>query len=312
MKKNKDYENLFKTVYDLEVINKQAKANPEEFVKMAEGVYERQIKDVTSQIIFGNYKIILVTGPSSAGKTPTSKRIIEDLKAKGYNCHLISTDDFFINRDDTPTLPNGQKDYENVTTVDIPCFKQFLTDLFEKGTAQLPQFDFVTGTRVCYIPLTLKKKDLVLIEGLHAHNPLLLDGLKEDNFYKLYVTLNSDFIVGEKIVIKCRRLRLMRRMIRDYYVRGQSIEATLKQWKEVLKGEVKFVQPYKTNADYVIDTTHLYEPLVYDNYLLPIISSVPKSEEIDKIIEAFNYTGKLSKKYIPENSLLWEFVQKEL
>lgn len=308
---NKIYENLMRTVYDIQVVNAEAKNDPKRFVETAESIYHRQIDSVCAQILFGGYKIVLVCGPSSAGKTTSSKLIIRKLEEKGLTCKVVSTDDFFINRDDTPTLPSGAKDYDNVTTVDIPCFRKFLVDLTTNGKADLPQFDFMSGTRKGYVPMDLGANDVFIIEGIHAHNPLLIDCIPLEKVYKVYISLSSDFVEGDQIILRCKDLRLMRRLIRDYYGRGQSIQNTLKQWAEVRRCELKFVTPYKKEAHFVIDTTHLYEPLIYDNYLLPLLKATEQTPEVKKLINAFDHTGKISKEYIPNDSLLWEFVKKE-
>lgn len=308
----KDFENLEKITYDLSTINFEAKNNPEEFVEMSENIYHKQITNAVDSIIKNKNNIILITGPSSAGKTTTSKLFVNAFMEKGFCCKYVSMDDFFINRDDTPLLDNGLRDYDNITTVDIFYFKKFLKNLVEKGEAMLPHFDFISGTRQNYSKFELKENEMLIVEGLHVLNPVLIGGLEKNKTFKLFIVPNSDFVKDNKIVIKSKKLRLMRRIIRDYYTRGQSVNDTLMQWKEVCKAEDKFITPFKSSADLVLDTTHLYEPLIYDRYLLPILKTVEKNDEVEELIEAFNHTRKLAKEYIPENSLIWEFVRKDL
>jgi len=165
---------IVKISYDLEIVNYEARKNTEQLIKSSEKMYKSQIDTIVEEIFENNYKIVFISGPSSAGKTTSSKLIAKGLKEKNIGCIAISMDDFFLSRKDTPLLPNGDYDYENVTALDIPCFNNFIKDILENGKAKLPRYDFLTGERGYYEDIKVKKNDIVIIEGLHALNPIFV------------------------------------------------------------------------------------------------------------------------------------------
>jgi len=300
---------ILKIAYDLEIVNIEARKNTQQLINSAEYLYKTQIDEIVSEICENKHKIIFISGPSSAGKTTTSKLIEKGLKEKNIDCIAISMDDFFLSRQDTPRLPNGDYDYENVTAVDIPCFNNFIKDILENGKAKLPQFNFLTGDRSHYEEIKVKKSDVLIVEGLHALNPIFA---KREAVYRVYVAVNSNFIVGKEVVITCKQVRLMRRLLRDYYTRGNSIEETLETWKYVCMGEDKYVIPFRNTADYIINTVHMYEPLLYDTYLKPLLKLIKNNKQVAELLKVFDRTGELKKSVIPENSLIWEFIPKKL
>lgn len=298
-----------KEVYDLGVINDFAKLDSSTLIKESECDYHKQINEIAKEIIeYGKYKIILMAGPSSSGKTTSSNLIRERLADFGYESIVVSMDDFFLNRENTPLLPNGDYDYENVTALDLEYLNQFVDDMFEKGEAKMPIFNFITGKREEELKtITLNENTIIIIEGIHALNPIVFRKHTE-NMYKVYICVNSNFDMNGNTVIPAQKLRLMRRLIRDYRTRGMSLEATFKIWPNVLAGEDLYIKPYKNRANYLINSTHAYEPLMYAHHLKPRLEKLDNIEEAKSLIEMLSNCGYLSVSLLPENSLLHEFL----
>lgn len=307
---NDKHGNVIRVCYDLQVVNYEAKKNIKNLVLTAEKSYHDQIKNLVEQVVKGKYKVIFITGPSSAGKTTSSKLISECLKAKEIQSIIISTDDFFYDREDTPKLSDGSYDFDNVTAVDAKCFKNFLNQLVNDGESKMPIFDFYHGKRMRYVDIKSNKEEVIIIEGTHAMNPILTNEVN-DIAFKVYVNATNDFILGREVVITSKILRLMRRCIRDHYKRGNTIDETIKIWKHVCKSEQEFITPFRRNADFILDTTHMYEPLLYDFYLKPLLIKAKNNVYTRDFKNVFSKTGSLNKNVVPDDSLLWEFLIKD-
>jgi len=172
-----------------------------------------------------------------------------------------------------------------------------LKDVLSGKTANLPHYDFLKGERTTITPLTLKPNDKLIIEGLHALNPLFQEGLPKKSFFKVFVTVSSNFTQGDNVVITPKNLRFMRRLLRDYYKRGTKVSQTVELWHKVCLGENKYILPFRDNADYILNTTHLYEPLLYDKYLRPVLQT-SRLEEIQEIKNIFQKTGSIDIIYV--------------
>ena len=300
------------TCYDLEVVNRLVRECPEKLVDISEKIVNDQIEQVVSTITKGNFKFLLLSGPSSSGKTTTSNIIVKKLEKHGIRAIRVSLDDFFIDLDKYSSQSGGSIDKEALTKIDIPCFKKFFNEIMKNDKAYKPVFDFVNNKRSENLELIeVNNNDLILVEGTHALNPELIDTKKYSNkVLKVYACVNSEFKLGKNIVINSRRIRLIRRMIRDVQTRGESIEETVKYWNMVAKGEDKFVVPFKAYADFLIDTTHIYELAVYDKFVPKLLAPIKHLDYADDLLQVFGKAGSLSKKYVPKNSLLWEFLVK--
>ncbi len=301
--------NYKKEAFNLNAVNQQSKQNPKKLIDNAEKAYHEQINEIADAIAKnGKYKIVLMAGPSSSGKTTSSNLIREKLAEYGYESLVVSMDDFFLNRENTPLLPNGDYDYENVTALDLEYLNVFVEDLFNKGEAKMPLFNFVSGKREEELKtIKLNANTIVIIEGIHALNPIVFKKHTE-NMYKIYICVNSNFEIDNQVVIPAQKLRLMRRLIRDYRTRGMSLEATLKMWPNVLAGEDLYIKPYKNRADYLINSTHAYEPLMYAHHLSPRLKILEQTQETQGLINMLAECEYLSVSMLPENSLLHEFL----
>lgn len=298
-------EHIVKSSVDLDLVNMQAIHSPQELISSSIEGYFNQIDDLISDIQNQqSIKVILLSGPSSSGKTTTSNIICKKLQAKGYHASVISMDDFFINREDTPLLPDGNYDFENINSLDLPYFKKFVNEIIEQQKSLIPQFDFFSGTRKGYKDFCVKEDEILIIEGIHALNPKIIDK-HNDQLYRVYVCLNTDFCIDNKVVLPARMLRRIRRCIRDFYTRGTTISQTIKMWKNVCDGEEKFIKPFKHNADFLIDSTHNFEPLIYKKYLPPLLDNSSDSKILEQDLQ---YACEMDISHIPDDCLLWEFL----
>lgn len=301
---------VFHFSYNLQVVNALAKEKPKTLVQSAEKFFRWQIEEVCENIKKRKAKVVLVSGPSSSGKTTSSLEIQKQLEKMKIKARVISMDDFFIDKDKAPKLPDGSCDFENVEKIDIPCFKKFLRDVLNNTTAKMPIYDFITDKRLKFVDVKLNKNEILIIEGIHALNPIFRKNLKSNKLYKIYVMVASNFTLGDKVVADEKQIRLMRRLLRDYYNRGRTLTEIFSMWKNVRMGEIKNIYPYRPEADYLLNTTHLFEPLLYDTLLMPIIKN-SELEEVESLKKVFSYTGNIDAKYIPKTSLIREFLPRK-
>lgn len=301
--------NYQKVSFDLSIVNELSKTNPEKLISDAESLYRKQIDEISQQIIANkNYKIVLMAGPSSSGKTTSSNLIRANLLKAGIDSLVISMDDFFKNRADTPRLKNGDYDFENITALDLEYLNVFINDIFEKGEADMPVFNFLTGNREPeYKHIKLSKNTIIIMEGIHALNPIVFK-THTDSMYKIYICVNTNFVIDGKTVIPAKKLRLMRRLIRDNRTRGMSLEKTFDIWQNVLSGEDVYIKPYKNRADYLINSTHAYEPLMYAKHLLPALKQEQQNPAANNLIEMLSECEKMDASMLPKDSLLHEFL----
>ena len=287
-----------------------ANKKKERLVKRAEANYKENVKQAIKHIIknIENKNLLLVTGPSSSGKTTTSHLIMKALEKNGIPAFVVSMDNFFINRVETPILPDGTRDYDNVTTINISLFKEKMNELLTKGTAELPIFDFITGVRqdnaFC---AKIKENTIIIVEGLHSFNPLCISEVMQEKAIKIYVEPDSTFELEDGSLILPYDLRFRRRAIRDFHTRGYSISETEKNWVNVRLCEEKYVLPHKFNADFSIDSVYMYEPILYEKELEEIAK---KDEDAKKYLGIKIPTTNFTKKDVPEDALIWEFLGK--
>ncbi len=303
----------------LEYINMMAKTAPEEFVKAGEKRYDNIINEIVERIVTeSGREIVMLAGPSSAGKTTTARKLKESLGKKGVKTYVLSLDDFYLDREDIPYLPDGTQDYETVHALDLPCFEEKVNALLRGETVRTPVFDFTTGRRsdTMYNDITLGKEDVVIIEGLHALNPVITDKI-QGKLLKIYINVSSR-IYDEKgnIVLNKRNMRFIRRMIRDYKFRASSVEKTYKLWKNVMAGEEKYLFPYRDNADIKANTIHLYEPCVLKHQVLELLENCSSAGEfqkdVDNLCKALKKFCSISETQVPQDSLLREFLGNKL
>ena len=302
---------------EIEYINEMASLSQKDFVLKCEERYQNIINDVVKKICeISERKIIMLAGPSSSGKTTTANKLSEALEKSNIKTYVISLDDFYLNREDIPMLPDGTRDYETVYALDLPCFRKTVNELWLGAKVRVPVFDFVTGKRsdTKYTEITLDENDAVIIEGLHALNPEITDKI-DGKLVKIYISVSSRiYDKNEKIILNKRNLRFVRRLVRDYKFRGSSVENTYKLWKNVMAGEDEYLFPYRHHADIRINTIHLYEPCVLKQQALPLLKAVelsePYKEDVKKLCKALEKFEDIDINLVPNDSLLREFLGK--
>ena len=281
------------------------------FVRHCEFEYESRIFAAAKEIMASGKHIIMLTGPSGSGKTTTSNKIAEKIRTMGKNAQVVSMDNFFKNPEVYPRLPDGTKDYENVAAVDIELMDKCLEELLEKGRAKFPEFDFKTERRI-EDAIELEIGDgYVIVEGIHALNPLVLDAMPKDSVFTIYAGLREEYSHLGQRVLPTRDIRLVRRMIRDFKHRGHSPQKTISMWKSVCDGEDKYIKPYKPNADLLLDTSFSYEILVINSALKNFPDELDdhsaEAEKYNEIVKALKPCGFIAEGYIPSGSMLREF-----
>ncbi len=288
---------------------------PSEFAEECETRYENIINGIAEKIAFsGKTEIVMLAGPSSAGKTTTAKKLREALLKFGVNSFAVSLDDFYRNSLDVPLFPDGTPDFETVYALDIDFFKKAMTDILETGESDLPEFDFVKGERKPeFRKITVTDKDIIIVEGLHALNPIISDGLPENRLLKIYINVSSRiYDKNGDVVLNKRNMRFIRRIVRDYKFRGNTIEKSFMMWQGVCSGEDLYLYPYREKADIKINTVHLYEPCILKDDALSLLAEVKKDSpfymQAQRLIRNIQKFPSLDKNIVPEKSLLREFI----
>ncbi len=301
----------------IKIINSEIIRNPIEYVSKCERRYASTLEDIVKKVVAapGDNKIIMLSGPSSSGKTTGANKMARLIAQMGYEANVISLDDFYINRDDIPVGKDGQRDFEAVYALDLTLIQTTIKNLLENGETMLPYFDFNTGTRTDNVfDLKLKPGDIVIIEGLHAINPIFTDEIKnKDSIFKVYVSTASDIYDDDGSILFTRReVRFFRRMIRDYQFRSASVDLTYSMWPKVVEGEEKYLVPLIPMADFVIDSLHPYELCIYKDIAEDLLNALPEDNEYyddgQELLERLDKVTRLGKDIIPKNSLLREFV----
>ncbi|NPD81083.1 nucleoside kinase [Prevotella sp. PINT] len=288
-----------------------------ELIQVSEALQEKKIVKIAEEIEQRyreqDLKVVLITGPSSSGKTTFCKRLSIQLLACGLRPISFSTDDYFVNRVDTPLLPNGQYDFDNFEAVDHKLLGEHLVQLLEGKEVEVPEYNFTTGMREWNgKKLRIKDKHILIIEGIHALNPRLTENIPESNKYKIYTSALTNVSLDDHNWIPTRDNRLLRRIIRDYNKGAFSARETIKQWPNVCAAEEKWIFPYQENADVMFNSALSIEFAILRNHAEPILRSVPKNcpeyAEAHRLLKFIHYFTPVSDKEIPPTSIMREFV----
>jgi uridine kinase len=297
---------------DLEKINREASENVYKLIDNCEEKYLQQVREIAQKIKNEDRKIILISGPSSAGKTTTAGKIGKELKNIGVNSLVLSMDDFFFDMSTLPLRDDGYPDIESFVAIDVATVRKCLEEILTKGETLTPQFDFNTHKRKKeWIFRKFKKHEVIIMEGIHALNPKIIEGLNLDKIFKVYVHCDTDFFFKRKILFHARQVRLLRRIVRDERDRSVCASQTLKMWSEVCRGEDKNIRPYEHSANYFLNSCHDYEPLLYKSLLSAKFESMKDMPESAMFIEKFKLCSTITKNFVPEDSLLREFIGKD-
>lgn len=288
-----------------------------ELIKIAEAVHGRQFSNIADKIYEAHrdrgVKVVLISGPSSSGKTTSAKRIGIQLRVLGLHPVLISLDDYFVNREDTPKDENGDYDYEALEALDLARLNDDLSRLIEGESVEIPRYDFITGTRQWHDhPLQLTERSVLIMEGIHGLNPRLTPAIADDKKFRIYLSCFTSVAMDNITRIHTTDNRLLRRITRDYRTRGNNAYDTIARWQSVRRGEDKHIFPYQENADVMVNTSLFYELGVIRPIVEPILreipDTVPEFGEADRLLHFLDNFVPIKPDEIPLDSVLREFV----
>lgn len=285
-----------------------------QFINMCETKHNDNLAEI-GNIIKSNIddiKLILIAGPSSSGKTTFTNRLKIELLTKGIKPVMISMDDYYVNREETPLGEDGKPDYESIYALNIELFNQQLVDLIQGEEVTLPHFDFEEGKSKKGKTVKLGKNQPILIEGIHALNEMVTSLIPKHQKYKIFISPHPQLNIDDHNPIMSTDLRLLRRIVRDARTRNTSPSRTFSLWSNVRKGEFKWIYPWQKEADYVFNTSLPYEIMIMKKYALPALLSVKSDDEFfiqaNRLIKFLKYVKDIDDKYVPCNSILREFI----
>lgn len=289
-----------------------------DLINVSEALQEKKIAHIADEITHRNengerVKLVLISGPSSSGKTTFSKRLSIQLMTNGMRPYPISLDDYFVNREDTPLDENGKHDFESLYALDLPFFEKQLKALLAGEEVELPRFNFTTGKReMSGKKLRVDEHMILILEGIHALNPALTPNIPAANKYKIYVSALTTILLDNHNYIPTTDNRLLRRIIRDYKYRNYSAEETIARWPSVRAGEDKWIFPYQEYADAMFNSALLFELAVLKENVEPVLRKVPNScpeySEAHRLLRFLSYFTPVQDKELPPTSLLREFL----
>ena len=286
-------------------------------VNLSETLHDHRYAEIANEIAARpGVRLVLIAGPSSSGKTTSSKRLALHMRVNGLNPIIISLDDYFRNRVDTPLDENGEYDFECLEALDVPFLNQQLEQLFDGKRVQIPKYDFVSGTRKFEGQfLQLTDNDVLIMEGIHGLNPGLTPQISDEEKFKLYVSVLTPIRIDEKTRMPARDYRLLRRMVRDNQFRGMTAEDTILRWPSVGAGEEKYILPFKRLADAEFNSALFYEIPILKCYAEPLLQILPKSssaygeaQRLLDLIRSVIAMTPLEVRHIPPTSIIREFI----
>ena len=285
-----------------------------DLIRMSETLMNNRIVDQIKDIQKSDrkVKIVLIAGPSSSGKTTSCSKLAMYLRSFGLTPQMISMDNFFKDRTDTPRKENGEYDFECLEAIDLKLFNKTIKDLLDGKKVKMPTFDFYSGEKKFKNEMVLNETDILLVEGIHALNPKLLADIPKENKYKVYLSPLTAVNIDKDNRMSTTDNRLLRRMIRDNRTRGYNVSQTLDLWDDVREGEEKYIFAYQDEADFVFNTSLIYEFCVLKTYVLPLLYSVksddPNYSEAVRLMKVLNVFLPIPSEAIPEDSILREFI----
>lgn len=300
-------------VYQLNEQIKLGKAK--EIVNIAEIMHEKNISKIADEIKrdIKNKKVILVSGPSSSGKTTFANRLMLNLRVNGILPQIISLDDYFIDANLSPLDEDGKPNFEDIDSINVEKFVKDINILVAGGEIDVPAFDFKTGKSIPGVrKMQLSGESVVIVEGIHALNEKLCEGVKKENLYKVYCSALTSLCFDSGNPISPTDTRLLRRIIRDNNFRSCPAWRTLEMWKSVTRGEVKNIFPYENNIDVIFNSSTVYEFSVYRKICEPLLieaeKETGKSRLLERLLDLLSYFEPLDDKYIPPMSIMREFI----
>ena len=289
-----------------------------DLINLSEALHERKYADIADQIYArrGSVKIVFIAGPSSSGKTSTSKRLALQCRILGLNPRVIELDNYFVDREFTPRDENGEYDFEALGAMDLDLLGTQLNALLDGKEVELPRFDFKDGRK--YFEgnmMQLHEKDILIMEGIHALNPAMIPGVDPSKVFRVYASALTSLSIDENNNISTSDNRMLRRMIRDNHTRGVIPEDTIMRWQSVRRGENRNIFPFQENADAIFNSAHIFELPVLKYYAEPLLRRIspssPAYTEASRMLKFLDYIVALSPAEIaaiPPTSILREFI----
>ena len=289
-----------------------------DLINLSEALHERKYAEIADQIYArrGSVKIVFIAGPSSSGKTSTSKRLALQCRILGMNPRVIELDNYFVEREKTPRDENGEYDFEALGAMDLDLLGRQLNDLLEGKEVEIPRFDFKEGRK--YFEgnmMQLHEKDILIMEGIHALNPAMIPGVDPSKVFRVYASALTSLSIDENNNISTSDNRMLRRMIRDNRTRGVIPEETIMRWQSVRRGENRNIFPFQENADAIFNSAHIFELPVLKYYAEPLLRRIspssPAYAEASRMLKFLDYIVALSPAEIaaiPPTSILREFI----
>lgn len=296
-----------------ELNNAIANRRAADLINVAEALHNKRLGRISDQIMEQGASLIFIAGPSSSGKTTTAKRLAIQLMTNLMVPKLISLDDYFVNRKNTPLDENGDYDYESIYALDLDLFHSDMQKLLRGEEINLPTYSFELGERVeKERPLRLNKNDVLIIEGIHGLNPILSEGLPADRIFKMYVSALTTLHIDNHNWISTSDNRLLRRIVRDNKYRHTSPQDTIRRWPSVRRGEERWIFPFQENADATFNSSLLFELGVMKRYALPLLENVPHNipeyATAYRLRRLLNCFCDIPEAQVPSTSLLREFL----
>ncbi len=285
-----------------------------DIILLAEALHEKKIAKIADNIAKNkNIKMILIAGPSSSGKTTFAQRLGIQLKLNRIKPVTISVDNYFVERKDTPRDENGEYDFECLEAIDLELFNNHLTRLLNGEEVEMPEFDFFEGTkRYNGKKLKLEKDEVLVIEGIHCLNDKLTSKIPAEQKYKIYISALTVLNLDRFNRISTTDTRLIRRIVRDYQFRGYSAKHTIASWNKVNEGEKKNIFPFQEESNFIFNTSLVYEIGALKPIIMPLLKEITKEDpeyaEAFRIMNMLKYFEEIPKEYVPNNSLLKEFL----
>ena len=283
-----------------------------EIINVSEALQEKKLSRMSDEIEARHARLVLIAGPSSSGKTTTSKRLAVQMLACGLRPYILSTDDYFVNRVDTPLDENGEYDFECIGAVDTAFFNQQMNELLQGKEVELPRYDFPSGKRVFEgRKLQIGPQDIIILEGNHALNPILTQQIPEEQKFRIFVSPLTTVMLDGHNHIPTDDVRLLRRILRDFKYRGYSALQTIHRCPSVTAGEEKWIFPFQESADVTFNSALLYELAVIKDQVMPILDQVserePEYAEASRLRKFLRYFRGVPGDQVPPTSLLREF-----
>ena len=313
-KEQRDWAKLInvETTVDLNKIVSTGKIN--DLIKIDETLQSNKLLNIAKEINDkkSKVKIVLIAGPSSSGKTTTTRKLCMYLKSFGVKPHVISMDDYFVNKKDTPLDEFGKPDYECLEAMDTKLFDKQMAALMKGENVLLPTYNFALGEKEYKEHLQIGEKDILLIEGIHALDDRILTNIKRENKFKIYISALTELNLDNHNRICTSDNRLLRRIIRDNRTRDYRVDYTLQLWESVRRGEEKYIFPYQNDADVTINSAAIYEIGVLKTYAEPLLYSIPTDspyyEEAKRLINFLRVFLPIPADAIPDDAVLREFI----